>query len=336
MQPDVSFVIAAYNAEPSIARAIESALAQQHVSVEVIVVNDCSRDRTLDIARSFPPTQVKVMALERNRGPGGARNAGLVQATGRWVAVLDSDDTVHPDRLRRMIDRAEAAGAQIAVDNLEVIKAGAAETMFATELLEALSELDLARFIAANIMFEDTFSFGYMKPIFDRLYLERHGLRYDETLRIGEDYILLASALAKGGSCVVEPSVGYAYHIRDGSISRVLELHHVEAMLRADAVFVRGHRLGAEAKAAQARRTRSLEQAASFLLLVQHLKARELLKAVAAALRDPAALRHLKMPISARLRRLSSSLRPVRAASASSEENILKSAGARSQTGMTR
>ena len=62
-------------------------------------------------------------------------------------------------------------------------------------------------------------------------------LRYDETLRIGEDYILLASALAKGGRCVVEPSVGYSYHVRAGSISRVLELHHVEAMLAADVDF---------------------------------------------------------------------------------------------------
>ena len=94
-------------------------------------------------------------------------------------------------------------------------------------------------------MFENTFSFGYMKPIFERHFLRRHALRYDETLRIGEDYILLASALAKGGRCVVEPSVGYSYHVRAGSISRVLELHHVEAMLAADAAFVRDHALDA-------------------------------------------------------------------------------------------
>jgi succinoglycan biosynthesis protein ExoO len=312
MQPDVSFVIAAYNAETSIARAIESALAQRDVSVEVIVADDCSSDRTLDIARSFAPEQVRVVALERNRGPGGARNAGLALATGRWVAVLDSDDTMRPDRLKRIIERAEAAKAEIAVDNLEVVKdiTGARQPMFPAELLESRPELGLADFIAANIMFEETFSFGYMKPVFERAFLERLGLRYDETLRIGEDYILLASALASGGRCVIEPNVGYAYHIRDGSISRVLQLHHVEAMLRADAAFLREHRLGAEAKAAQTRRTRSLKQAASFLLLVQHLKAGAPLKAVGTALRDPAALRHLKMPIAARLSRLSSSRQP--------------------------
>lgn len=312
MQPDVSFVIAAYNAETSIVRAIESALAQRDVAVGVIVVDDCSSDGTLDAARSFPPEQVKVIALERNRGPGGARNAGLALATGRWIAVLDSDDTVHPDRLKRMIGRAEAAKAEIAVDNLEVVKeiTGARQPMFPAGLLESRPELSLADFIAANIMFEETFSFGYMKPVFERAFLERHGLRYDEVLRIGEDYILLASALAKGGSCVIEPGVGYAYHIRDGSISRVLELHHVEAMLRADAAFLREHRLDTKAKAAQVRRTKSLKQAASFLLLVQHLKARAPLKAAHAALRDPAALRHLKMPIAARLSRLASSLQP--------------------------
>lgn len=315
MQPDVSFVIAAYNAEASIARAMESALSQIDVSVEVVVVDDCSSDRTLELARSFPSEKVKIVVLENNMGPGGARNAGLAAASGRWVAVLDSDDTVSPYRMRRMIDRAEAANADIAVDNLEVIRdaTGSGEPMFPAELLESLPELDLADFIAANLMFDEGFSFGYVKPVFERRFLERHGLRYDETLRIGEDYILLASALAKGARCVIEPNVGYAYHIRDGSISRVMELHHVEAMLRADTAFVRDHQLGAEAKHAQSRRTKSLRRAASFLLLVQHLKAKAPLKAVGTVLRDPASLRLLKMPLAARLQRLSTRVRSAEA-----------------------
>jgi succinoglycan biosynthesis protein ExoO len=307
MQPDVSFVIAAFNAERSIARAIESAMAQKDVTVEVVAVDDCSNDRTVEVARSFPPELVRVIELEKNRGPGGARNAGLEAAHGRWIAVFDSDDAVYPDRLARMIRRAEKSDAQVAVDNLDVVQeaSGAKTTMFAPRLLEKFPELTLADFIAANLLFEGTFSFGYMKPIFERRFIEQNTLRYDEALRIGEDYIFLASALAKGGRCVVDPLSGYAYHIRSGSISRVLELHHVQAMLAADAAFMREHPLDAAASAAQERRTRSLEQAASFLTLVQHLKQRAPLKAMRAALRDPMAVRHLKMPIAARLRRLS-------------------------------
>src|SRR5690606_33427368 len=112
------------NAEDTISGAIESALAQRGVSVEVIVVDDCSSDRTVEIAARFPRHLVRVVELEENRGPGGARNAGLDVASGRWVAVLDSDDAVHPDRLARMLRRAEAAGAQIAVDNLEIVRDG--------------------------------------------------------------------------------------------------------------------------------------------------------------------------------------------------------------------
>ena len=103
MQPDVSFVIAAYNAEPTLSRAIDSALAQRGVSVEVVVVDDCSTDGTLVLARAYTDPRVRVIALERNSGPGGARNAGLDAAQGRWVAVLDSDDTVRPERLAAMI-----------------------------------------------------------------------------------------------------------------------------------------------------------------------------------------------------------------------------------------
>lgn len=306
MQPDVSFVIAAYNAEATLDRAIASAIAQRDVSVEVVVVDDTSRDRTLEVARSYPQDIVRVVALPENRGPGGARNAGLELARGRWVAVLDSDDAVYPGRLSTMIARAEKAGAEIAIDNLQVVREdGVAEdTMFPAAYLESLGEISLADYIAGNIVFESRFNLGYLKPIFQRRFLNENGLRYDEGLIIGEDYILLASALAKGGRCMVEPTTGYVYHIRSGSISRVLELHHVEAMRKADAIFAETHAMDPEAAAAFARRSRSLRRAASFLSLVQHIKARSPLKAIWTALSDPAAVRHMSMPIAVRLRRV--------------------------------
>ncbi|WP_292155451.1 glycosyltransferase family 2 protein [Mesorhizobium sp.] len=306
MQPDVSFVIAAYNAEATLDRAIASALAQRDVTIEVVVVDDQSRDRTLDVARAYPEDIVKAVALPANRGPGGARNAGLDLARGRWVAVLDSDDAVLPGRLAAMIARAEKAGAQIAVDNVQVVREDGTpdDIMFPAAYLEQLGEISLADYIAGNVVFESRFNLGYLKPIFQRRFLDENRLRYDEQLRIGEDYILLASALASGGRCVVEPTTGYIYHIRTGSISRVLELHHVEAMAKADAAFAAANVMDESAKTAFARRGRSLRKAASFLSLVQHIKARAPLKAIRTALSDPAAVRHMSMPIAVRLRRV--------------------------------
>jgi succinoglycan biosynthesis protein ExoO len=306
VQPDVTFIIAAYNAADTIQRAIESALAQRGASVEVIVVDDRSTDNTAAIAGSFADERVRVVTLESNSGPGSARNAALALAKGRWIAVLDSDDTVFPDRIAAMITRAENTGANSAVDNIEVIKDGETkgETMFPVHYLAKVPEISLADFIASNLVFVTTFNFGYMKPIFERRFIETHGLRYEENLRIGEDYIFLASILAKGGKCVVEPSVGYVYRVRPGSISRVLETHHIIAMLEADKTFLAKFELGAEAKAAQARRTRSLEEAKSFLSLVGHIKRGSISGIIEVVLKDPAALRHLSMPIGIRLRRL--------------------------------
>jgi succinoglycan biosynthesis protein ExoO len=308
MQPDVSVIIAAFNAEATIAEAICSALDQEEVAVEVVVVDDASQDRTGPIARSFPADAVKVVELPENRGPGGARNVALTEATGRWIAVLDADDAMRADRLARVIAKAQAANAEMAVDNLMVIESpnGGRQTMFAPELLERIGEISLADFIRSNLLFKSRFNFGYMKPVVARTFIEKHSLRYDETLRIGEDYIFFASALAAGARCVVEPAAGYLYRVRAGSASHVLERHHVEAMLSADAAFVRANAnaLDGEARAALDLRRRSLEQAISFLSLVRNLKDRALFKAAGDALRDPAALKHLKMPIGVRLRRL--------------------------------
>ncbi|RFZ87425.1 glycosyltransferase family 2 protein [Shinella sp. WSJ-2] len=303
--PDVSVVIAAYNAAETIERAIRSALAQQGVIVEVIVADDCSTDATRATVATLGDPAVRLVALERNRGPGGARNAGFTAACGRWIAVLDADDTMQPDRLCRMISAAERDDAALAVDNLFVLDTdGRIDTMFPDDLLACTPQITLADFIDSNRIFRSTHNFGYMKPVFRRAFLEDNDLLYDEALRIGEDYLLFAGALAAGGRCVVTPVPGYVYHIREGSISRVLHLHHVEAMLAGDRRFLARFPLTGEAAAAQRRRTRNLQETRAFLALVQHLKNRSFGHALKVALGDPVALRHLAMPVAARWRRL--------------------------------
>jgi len=303
--PQATFIVAAFKAQDTIERAIDSALAQTGVSIEVVVIDDCSPDDTAEIVNAYTDPRVRLIRLEKNRGPGGARNAGLAAARGDWIVILDSDDAVSPDRTARMIARATGTGAQIVVDNVDVIPLdGEPRRMFEDAQLSKLDTLTLPAFIGSNVLFQSEHNYGYMKPIFERRFLEEHALRFDESLPIGEDYLLLASALAKGGRCAVEPSAGYTYYIRSGSISRVLKLHQVDAMLAADAEFLKNHRLDAASMAAQDRRHRSIEDARSFIILVDQIKARSVSGAVKTAWKNPAAIRHLRMPIAVRLRRL--------------------------------
>ncbi len=305
-QPDVSFVIAAYNAEETIAPAIQSALEQVSVSVEVVVVDDCSTDSSLEIVRSFDDPRVTVVRQPENGGPGKARNTGIAAATGHWIAVLDSDDTVLPERTAAMIARAEDMGAEVVVDNLEIVSMEGSPTyrMFDAGELAKRKTISLADYIGSNVIFSETFNFGYMKPMFSRAFLIEHGLGYGEDLRIGEDYIMMASALASGALCAIEPSAGYVYHLRQDSISRVLNLGHVDDMLRADQAFNGRFPLTGSALAAQLRRTRSLLDARAFLTLVDAIKTRSPGAAIGTAIANPSALRHLRMPITKRVQRV--------------------------------
>ncbi|MCV9962769.1 glycosyltransferase [Pararhizobium sp. BT-229] len=311
--PQATFILAAFKSRDTIERAIDSALAQTGVSIEVIVIDDCSPDDTAEIVDAYTDPRVRLIRLEKNRGPGGARNAGLAAARGDWIVILDSDDAISPGRTARMIAQAKQADAQIVVDNIDVISLdGTTKRMFEDARLAALGMLTLPAFIGSNVLFQSEHNYGYMKPIFERRFLEEHSLRFDESLPIGEDYLLLASALAKGGRCAVEPSAGYTYYIRTGSISRVLKLHQVDAMLAADAEFLKNHRLDAASMQAQIRRQRSIEDARSFVILVDQIKARSLSGAVKTAWRNPAAIRHLRMPIAVRLRRLMAPFNAIR------------------------
>ncbi len=303
--PDISFIIAAYNAEETLARAIDSALGQVGVTVEVIVVDDCSTDETVEIAESYTDPRVRLIRQPQNGGPGRARNTGIAAATGRFVATLDSDDAVYPERSLSMLQRAKTLDAQIVVDNVDVVplEGGSAKTMFDKRFLQQKREITLAEFIDSNLIFKTTFNYGYMKPIFDREFLARNDLWFDEALRIGEDYILFASVLASGARCAIDPNPGYVYYLRQGSISRVLKHQHLDDMLEGDSRFMARFPLGQAEMAAQRRRTHSIVEARSFLTLVDEVKRKSLGGFLKTAMQAPGALKHFRMPIAVRMRR---------------------------------
>jgi glycosyltransferase involved in cell wall biosynthesis len=100
--PNVSVVIPLYQTERYIAEALNSVLAQTFSDFEVIVIDDGSRDRGPEIARSSGDPRVKVVTQE-NRGLAGARNSGIAHSSGRYIALLDADDLWSPEKLARHV-----------------------------------------------------------------------------------------------------------------------------------------------------------------------------------------------------------------------------------------
>jgi glycosyltransferase involved in cell wall biosynthesis len=97
----VTAVIPAYNAERHVAHAIESCLRQTHPPLEIIVVDDGSTDNTADACSRFGP-QVRVIR-KPNGGPASARNRGVADARGDWIALLDADDWWLPTKLEKQL-----------------------------------------------------------------------------------------------------------------------------------------------------------------------------------------------------------------------------------------
>lgn len=105
----VSVVIPVYNGEGYIKRCLDSLIEQTLDSVEVIIVNDGSKDNTLSLLQQYQeryPNLFKVFTVV-NGGQGIARNFGAKQAKGKYLCFIDSDDYVHPEMLQKLYDSAE-------------------------------------------------------------------------------------------------------------------------------------------------------------------------------------------------------------------------------------
>lgn len=103
VNPLVSIVMPAYNSETFIHEAIQSVLNQTYQNWELLIVDDCSTDNTIQIIDSFEDDRIHVFGLKENSGAAVARNYAIDRAQGDYMAFLDSDDLWHPEKLERQL-----------------------------------------------------------------------------------------------------------------------------------------------------------------------------------------------------------------------------------------
>lgn len=239
-RPEVTVVIAAYNAAGFLEKATNSALSQG-VSLEVLVVDDASADATPTVMAEMARADHRIVPVycKANTGPSGARNQALTRARGRWIAVLDSDDLFRPERLQDMIDAALSTDADIVIDDFASVD-GEGTLLDQANLaqLRPSGVLSLQDWLALNSFVKGEISFGYAKPMISSEFLRRTGVRYNESLRNGEDFHLILEALIAGAKMQFIAKTGYLYTRRAGSVSQRAKLDHLRALLDADQKIV--------------------------------------------------------------------------------------------------
>jgi len=242
--PLISVITPAYNAARFIRRAIDSALGQDGVSVEMVIADDGSQDETLAAVRALGERdeRVRAVALPANAGPSKARNAALDAARGEWVAILDADDAILPGRLRHMLDVAASTGADVVLDNFYYYKLATGERD-GPGLAEAPGPemLGFERFVAGARPYAPEADYGLLQPLIRRSFLESHGIRYPAASRHGEDFLFMVDLYLAGAKVALTRVPGYLYTTRSSGWSRTrvnydTQVRDIERLLERDGI----------------------------------------------------------------------------------------------------
>lgn len=234
-------IIPAWNASATLERAVRSALQQNGVSVEVIVVDDASEDETLACAKKLASgdRRVRVLCQKTNKGPAAARNFALEHAQAPYVTPLDADDFMEQGRLLALLTIAKEGSWDFVADDLyrvsEIDPNGKRQRLISEKQI-GLRRLDFASFVEGNLSSQrgGRRELGFIKPLISRDFLKKHDLRYEETIRLGEDYILYATALLRHARfCIVDPT-GYIAVMRPSSLSGQHTTRDIGALVQGD------------------------------------------------------------------------------------------------------
>jgi succinoglycan biosynthesis protein ExoO len=313
-RPVVSVVMANYNGAAYLAEAIQSAQAQTLCDIEIIVSDDGSTDDSVAIVTRAMADDARIHLLRspQNHGAAAARNRALALARGEWIAVMDSDDLMHPERLARLVRSAERDGAELVTDN--VIEFFQDDSMPARPLLRGHwlagpRWIDMVEYVRRNLFYVRGPALGYLKPLFRTPILASE--RYDETLAIGEDYDLVVRLLHAGKKLRVYPETLYFYRRHRPWLPGQTYQEPLEALKTANerllARLLPGDR---DAIAALVARTRSIETAVLFDKFLVALRARQWTKALRIVWQRPRVAVLLRVPFEKRLRGYLRSLQP--------------------------
>lgn len=218
--PTVSILVPVYKAEKTLDACVESILAQSYADFELLLIDDASPDHCPEMCDAWAEKDPRIRALHPAKtgpGPSGARNAGLDAAKGQWLTMVDSDDTVAPDLLEKLLAGEERSGAELVLCNCcPVIEDGAEHPLPADEQFAKETVLDVNAFWDAfNTpwinQFTGTAHRLYAAKLFD-------GVRYPLGM-LHEDYYVLPDLIARCTKILCLPFTGYYVLRHAGSIT---------------------------------------------------------------------------------------------------------------------
>lgn len=215
--PLVSIIMPVFNAEQTLKKSLYSIFNQTYTSIEILIVNDCSTDNSLAIARdqkenNATPITLKIIQHEKNEGVAFARNTGLDNATGKYIYWVDADDWIEKNAIELFVKNAEEVEADIVGCNWYLTFRQNERKMNQTSFnspKEAITKM------TSGVMRWNLWLFIARRSLY-----ETHQIRFLPNMNMGEDMMVMIKlfAIAKN-VCFVDKALYHYNHTDNNSIS---------------------------------------------------------------------------------------------------------------------
>lgn len=201
--PTISVIVPVYNAENSLGRCVQSILKQTYSQWELLLLDDGSQDGSASLCDRYAASDARISVCHKaNGGVSSARNQGLLRAKGDYVAFIDSDDYVEDKYLEKLI---KFAPADLVICGFKNI-GGESFLPDATDAV-SLNNNSFVKKILAVPYYLDT---PWCK-LFKRDIINKHGLVFDQKLKLSEDTLFCYEYLRNAATVAVVPEMLYIY-----------------------------------------------------------------------------------------------------------------------------
>ena len=206
--PKVSVIIPVYNAEKYLKKCLDSACSQTLKEIEIICVNDCSPDSSLEILNEYASkdNRIKIIDFKENKGASAARNAGLKIACGEYISFIDSDDYISLNFLELLYNKAIET-------NSDIIKGEDLITLKEDNSIEILKQNEK---IAKNKYF---FLSGFSTAIYEKKLILDNNILFPENMTMQEDTYWLIQVVHKANKINIVNGAKYYRQRHSDSVS---------------------------------------------------------------------------------------------------------------------
>lgn len=218
----VSVIVPVYNVAPYLHKCLDSIINQTLQDIEIICVNDCSTDNSLEILKEYSEkdSRIKLIDFKENKGVSAARNAGIKNAQGEYIGFVDSDDWIDLDFYEKLYTKAIKTGCDIVKAEMKIIDE------------VSKNNLNMPTFrnnmINQNIL---NFNCEFYTAIYKKVFLFKHNILFPEDVLTFEDPVFSINVILSNPTLSLISDYYYYRFRRKGSKTQSFEEHKINSFI---------------------------------------------------------------------------------------------------------